>query len=389
MRPLFLLLLLLNAPLAAFENITALYLSWYKDPTTTMTIQWHSDLEEDAVHCEGPDGQTATHNGAHHLFPGEEIFIHTVTLEGLEPDTEYRFQINEEVDSYTFRTAPTQLSAPLRFVIGGDLYRSPKLFRKMGKTVVAQGPLFAVLGGDLAYAIDRARNLFSSPSRRWRQFLADWKETLVAANNRLIPMLIVSGNHDLAPDDYELFFSLFAFPKKELYRAVDFGSYLSLILLDTGHFQPIEGRQTVWLEKALASRKSIPYLFAIYHEGAYPSFYSFQAPNPKKIRANWCPLFDKYGLQAAFEHHSHTYKKTFPMKAGSIDPNGTFYFGDGCWGVPPRKPSENWYLEKRARKNNVYLVELSSDSASIQAIALNGETLDTTTIQSQRPLVHP
>ncbi len=378
MRAPLLFLFLLAAALYSNENITALYLSWYGDPTTTMTIQWHSDLEEDLILYQKPDGENATCIGTHHLFPDEDLFIHTAILENLEPDTEYSFQINEESDVYTFRTAPALLTSPLRFIIGGDLYLSPKIFRQMSKNLPKLDPLFAVLGGDLAYALGRplAMNLLTSPSRQWCNFLADWKDTLVAANNRLIPFLVVPGNHDITPDNYETFFSLFAFPKKELYRAIDFGSYLSLILLDTGHFHPIDGRQTLWLKKALSSRHSASYLFAIYHEGAYPSHYSYNGLTCKKIRDNWCPLFDKNQVQAAFEHHSHAYKKTYPLKAGAIDPKGTLYFGDGCWGTHPRKAFNHWYLDQRARKNNVYFVELDAKSASIKALDLNGEILD-------------
>jgi len=376
-----LLLLLTITVRASSEEISALYLSWYDDPATTMTIQWHSNLEEDAIHYERTDGQKITHIGSHHIFPNERFYIHTTTLNNLEPDTEYTFQINDELTDYTFRTAPEKLNQSLRFIIGGDLYLSPKLFRKMGKTLLQFDPLFAVLGGDLAYAIGHF--LWSSPSRRWRNFLADWKEHLIGPNNRLIPFLVVPGNHDITPDQYELFFSLFAFPKKELYRTVNFGSYLSLLLLDTGHFHPIEGRQTLWLKKTLDSKRFASYLFAVYHKGAYPSYYPYNGEIPRKIRDHWCPLFDQYGVQAAFEHHSHTFKKTFPLKGEAKDSEGVIYFGDGCWGVPPRKTFDHWYLDKRGRENNAYLIELNSESASIKAIGLNGQILDETEIRDQ------
>ncbi len=374
------LFLLLSFALSS-ENITALYLSWYKDPTTTMTIQWHSDCDEDVIHYQRPDGQKVTSIGSHQSLSEENILIHATTLEGLEPNTVYSFQINDETTSYTFRTAPANLNTPLRFIIGGDLYLSPKLFRKMGQNLAKLDPLFAVLGGDLAYAIGRPLNLMSSPAHQWFKFLADWQETCVAKDGRLIPFLVVPGNHDIAPDDYELFFNLFAFPKKELYRAVDFGTYLSLLLLDTGHFHPIEGRQTIWLDKALEDRFQTPYLLAVYHIAAYPSYYAYDNTASKNIRDNWCPLFDEFKVQAAFEHHNHTFKKTYPLKAGSKNPAGrTLYFGDGCWGSSPRKTFPQWYLDKRARKNNAYLVELGIKSATITAIGISGEVLDTSSL---------
>ena len=155
-----------------------------------------------------------------------------------------------------------------------------------------------------------------------------------------------------------------------------------MILLDTGHFQPIEGKQTLWLDRTLANRADIPIRLAVYHEAAYPSFYPYNGETPKKIRTNWCPLFDKHKLPAAFEHHNHAFKRTYPIKNNALDPDGVLYLGDGCWGAKPRKTNDLWYLEKRARKNNVYLIDLSQESAQIQAIGLLGDTLDSVTLQT-------
>jgi 3',5'-cyclic AMP phosphodiesterase CpdA len=275
------------------------------------------------------------------------------------------------------------LDKPIRFVVGGDAFQTTKLFHKMNETVAALDPLFCVIGGDIAYALFHPLRLTSSLGR-WREFLEAWTEEMVAPDGRLIPFLLASGNHDIASDNYETFFSLFALPEKRLYRAVDFGSYLSLILLDTAHFQPVEGQQTAWLEKTLAGRKGVPYRFAIYHEAAYPSFYPYNGEIPKKIRKHWCPLFDKYRLPIAFENHNHAFKRTHPIKNNSIDPDGVLYLGDGCWGAKPRQTNDLWYLAKRARKNNVYLIDLTAAAARIQAIDIQGEPLDSVTLRADK-----
>ena len=49
----------------------------------------------------------------------------------------------------------------------------------------------------------------------------------------------------------------------------------------------------------------------------------------------WVPLFDKYKVMTSFENHVHTFKRTFPLKNGAVDANGTTYLGDGTWGVLP------------------------------------------------------
>jgi hypothetical protein len=359
-----------------FGNISTIYLSWSEDPTTTMTVQWHSSPgESDELRLQLPDG-IVSYTAINHPFSDEPISIHTIRLKDLLPNTEYSFQIGNNAKKYTFRTAPLNLEKPLKFLIGGDLYLSPITFRKMCRVAMSQDPLFAVLGGDLAYAFNNPSLFAHKPAKQWRRFLADWTQSMQTPEGRLIPFLIAPGNHDITAKKNELFFALFDFSEKQLYRAIDFGSYLSLILLDTGHFSPIEGAQTAWLKSALSSRTHIPYLFAIYHVSAYPSFFPKNRKKPKQLRANWCPLFDEYALQAAFEHHNHTYKKTVPLKTNQKDPSGTIYFGDGCWGVKPRKPDNAWYLEKAAPTNHLYLVEMTRKSAWINAIGLNGELLD-------------
>lgn len=279
---------------------------------------------------------------------------------------------------YRFQTAPRSLEPSIRFIIGGDAYRSGSLFRQMNETIQKQDPLFAVIGGDIAYAIHSGPfNLNSYALKRWFSFLADWKEQMKTAEGRLIPMLLVAGNHDISKNNQELFFKLFAFPEKHLYRSLDFGTYLSLLFLDTNHLDPIQGKQTDWLKTTLSQKGAFPYRMAVYHEGAYPSFYPYLSETPVQVRTHWCPLFDTYQLTAAFENHSHTYKKTYPLRNQQIDPKGVVYFGDGCWGTKPRNPQSMWYLEKTGQKNHVFLIQLSSTECQVQALDLQGHIFDT------------
>ena len=348
-----------------------------------MTIQWHSWPEDKALlRLELPDGITPFPVVTKPLSE-EQIVIHTVRLQNLTPDTEYQFQLGDDVKKYRFRTAPIVLDKPLKFIVGGDVYMTRLPFYKMGQIAMKQDPLFAVLGGDLAYAVSNLSLFADKPPKQWRKFLGNWTKCMQTADGRLIPFLVVIGNHDINAKTRELVYALFDFPGKELYRAIDFGAYLSLLLLDTGHVSSIEGAQTQWLEKALEQRKNFSQLMAIYHLGAYPAFYSYNSRGPKMIRTHWSPLFDQYAVKACFEHHSHAFKKTFPIKGDQLDPTGTIYFGDGCWGVKPRKTHPAWYLEKASSENHVFIVEMTPQSASISALGITGQLLDKTELQNR------
>jgi acid phosphatase type 7 len=365
-------------------EITALYLSWYGDPLTTMAIQWHTPESNvsDEVEIQELGGTWKAFKGSHQQI--EDRLVHKILLDHLSPDTEYSFRLGADPAIYKFRTAPNTLTSPLLFCTGGDLYQTPDLFRKMCRVVAAKRPLFVVLGGDIAYALTHNPFKFRSTAKKqWFSFLQEWKEEMITPEGQVIPFLIVPGNHDLSPSDNELFFDLFAFPEKKLYRAVDFGNYLSLILLDSAIFEPIEGMQTEWLDKALSDRKRFPFQFAIYHKAAYPSVYPYNGEIPKQIRTYWCPLFDKHNLQAAFENHNHAFKRTFPIKNNKMDNAGVIYLGDGCWGAAPRRTNSEWYLAKREQKNNVYMIEISKESAKIEAVGLQGEEIDSLTFKSR------
>ncbi len=126
---------------------------------------------------------------------------------------------------------------------------------------------------------------------------------------------------------------------------------------------------------------------AAYHIGAYPSVYSYKGSTPKKIRSEWSPLFERYRLNAAFEHHNHAYKRTFPMKDGKIDPEGVIYMGDGSWGISPRKPKKMWYLDIAERTNAVCLITLNSEKSTIQGINLKGQVIDSVTTLPTRSML--
>src|SRR5436305_1801970 len=117
-----------------------------------------------------------------------------------------------------------------------------------------QDPMFALSGGDLGY--DNGKPVAVSLA-----ILRNYSKHMVGRDGRLIPMLACIGNHEVdggynkprekAPFFYSLFDGLFP---ETGFATLDFGSYLSLVLLDTGHTTPIDGEQAAWLEETLKAR---------------------------------------------------------------------------------------------------------------------------------------
>ncbi len=372
------------------ESPEILYLTWIHDPSTTMVVQWHSDKGEAqsvvSYREEVQGGAWERAQGVYTRLPKTDILVHTVELTDLKPDTRYRFLVEGTTGIYMFQTLPKTLDRPVKFVIGGDAYLYEKLFKKMNQQIAVKNPDFIVLGGDIAYTYGRA-GIFQGPSgqlTRWQTFFKGWKK-MVTEDGRMIPLMAVLGNHDvrasgLDPHSYRtLFYELFALPEKGTpFRTLDCGDYLSVMLLDTGHSYHIEGKQTEWLKQSLAKREEVQFKLAAYHVGAYPAVYPFEGDVPKLIRQEWCPLFEMYRVQAAFEHHNHAYKRTFPIKGNAVDPKGVIYMGDGSWGVSPRrvKNAGAWYLAKGEKTNAVCLVTLDRDLGKIEALTNRGEIID-------------
>lgn len=369
----------------------ALYLTWQRDPTTTMTVHWHTDHADDpsVIRYRPTDGTAwATAEGTKEPFPYTARWIHTVELTGLTPDTRYAFRRADADRVYEFVTMPQELEKPLRFVQGGDVYHEVEWMDAMNQRAAALDPAFIVIGGDLAYA-DGSPELVD----RWHAYFESMYNHLVTDDGRMIPTVNAIGNHEMQGhflhwrDDYEegpewrervapFFTKLFAFPGHPGYRTLDFGNYLSLVVLDTMHLNFIKGDQLEWLKAVLDDRAEYPHLFPIYHVPIYPSHRNPDDYVSREMRAHWAPLFEAAGVRLAFEHHDHAFKVTHPIRNGAIHPDGIVYVGDGAWGVRTREvQKDRWYLRTAASERHLYEVVLEPDRRSVRAFTADGRLL--------------
>ena len=382
----------------------ALYLTWQQDPTTTMTIQWQSiGSSEASVLLGDANGEQI---GTHHpqqgrTIPSTDRWVYAAELTGLNPGTEYTFRL-EGLDGsgsspvYRFRTMPATLDRPLRIAMGGDVRHRQEWMEEMNLVAMRYDLDMIVWGGDLAYADGRPRLWY-----RWEEFFEAMMNTLIDDSGRLVPILFGIGNHEVqnyhwfwnvesedSPNRFNdrfreriapFYFSMFAFPGHPGYGVLDFGEYMSIILLDTDHAHPMVGPQTDWFENVLQTRTHIPHVFPVYHVPAWPSHRSFDGRVETRVRELWVPLMERYGIQVAFENHDHTYKRTVPIREGRESPDGIVYIGDGCWGVREREvraPEDEWYLAHTASMRHFILITVSPDHRDMKVIDRNGMLLD-------------
>jgi acid phosphatase type 7 len=373
-------------PQPTFEP-TALFLTWQRDPTTTMTVQWIGSEKEGAERpvwfSKNGSGQWRRQPATPKRYPRSDKWIHRTELTGLTPDTEYVFRVGLDSAEQRFRTMPSKATNPIHFVSGGDAGIGVHPVQT-NRVAAAQAPQFVVIGGDLAYENGKDANVFL-------EFLKNYSRD-VRDRERLIPMLACIGNHEVdggygkprsdAPFFYALFDGLFT---ETGYASLDFGDYLSLVLLDTNHTTPIEGAQTDWLAQTLKRREQCPSVFVFNHVPAYPSFRPFDAGlfggdagTGVGNRQHWVPLFERYNVDAVFEHHDHTFKRTHPLLDGHTNKNGIVYLGDGSWGKirKPAKPEARPYLAVTDEAYHLSVHRIEGDQRFHVALSDTGRVVD-------------
>jgi acid phosphatase type 7 len=367
----------------------AVLLTWRRDPTTTMVVDWHTTGDDGAglqlrFRRAGALTWTRVGNVDRHPFPFSMRTIHRVELSGLRPDTDYEFRIGRHGRVYRFRTLPRSLTRPVRFLAGGDMLGGgdSEQLERLGRAGMAYDVDFAVVAGDLAYADGRADRV-----GRWYTYLEAYRQTFMTAHGRLVPIVHAVGNHDVAGgywfnhESYEptdagrrdiapFFLALLAFPGQPGYGVLDVGDYLSIVVLDSDHIGPIAGPQSAWLEQVLAQRSARPHVFPVYHIPAYPSVRPFDGLVNTRIRDHWVPSFERHQVRVVFEAHDHAYKRSHPVRNGAVDPAGVVYLGDGAWGVAPRdigsqQPAghEAWYLDRAEAVAHVIVATITARSA--------------------------
>lgn len=319
--------------------------------------------------------------------------VHSALLSGLTPATTYTVTVvptgtspGDAAAAATkkFRTGPLG-KAPFGFTSGGDMGNTDEAV-DMTAAAARMEPLFSIVGGDVAY--DQGMR---SCYRCMDQWLSDWETAMVTPTGYTVPMLIVNGNHDLGansmdfpfegiypftdPKDPRIPLSLIFFPEEDTttaaagvlpphqrktYHSHVVGDSLLVLGLDSGYMERFDGPQTQWIDDQLAAHSGM-IKTAVYHDPIYPvEITPGHVGNPSDpvatdARETWVPIFDRRHLSAAFENHVHSFKRTYPLTAGSCEAtladgkcsetaDGTVYLGDGYWGVvmgmgaPPQEP---------------------------------------------------
>ncbi len=167
---------LFSAAFAQTEPV-GLLLTWQQDPTSTMTIDWHTLPSDKAINTLNyrKDGEETWLEVYPRIqkFPHSDRTIHRVEIKDLTPGSHYEFRVGEFTRVYSFHTMPAKNDRPIRFAAGGDTSQG-EMFRKMNQSAMRYNPDFIVWGGDLAYAHGQKENIAA-----WYQWFDGVKRDLI------------------------------------------------------------------------------------------------------------------------------------------------------------------------------------------------------------------
>eukprot|EP01113_Clastostelium_recurvatum_P004563 TRINITY_DN12017_c0_g1_i2.p1 TRINITY_DN12017_c0_g1~~TRINITY_DN12017_c0_g1_i2.p1 ORF type:complete len:636 (-),score=118.01 TRINITY_DN12017_c0_g1_i2:31-1938(-) len=291
---------------------------------------------------------------------------------------------------YKVRTAPGSGAGQYAFVSGGDMSLDDTNERLV-RIAAQKEPLFAMVGGDIAYD-----NGFATCYRRWDRWLSRWHDMMVTPSGYSIPMLLAIGNHEAGGFQqaqggiaflttyvpHQVGLGAVPLSSRPLYHAHSIGRSSTVLSLDSWVVSPMGGEQTAFIKTQLqrAHDTGAQHTFAIYHGAIYPSvphLYPYVVGDGQSM---WEPLFSEYNLTIAFENHFHVYKRTKNIRYGKEDPDGVVYLGDGAWGVDgtlvPATMS-SWWMARLEKVPFVFVCRVDERGTYVEAVGDDGNVFDT------------
>lgn len=369
-----------------------LYLTWEdSDTARTQTVVFQTVGKASnprvEIKLDGPAGKTSALVCQSAMLIGTQRRIHRLTLKGLKPDTLYQFRAGDDAHGMSvwrsFRTLPDQ--GPLKIVTGGDMYRHPETVELL-KAAASHKPDVALIGGDIAYAdADLDKIGF------WDDWFDNWEDYMNPKNGPMVPMICAIGNHEVGgafdrkKTDAPFYFAFFP-QGGEAYFHRKLSRDCEVVVLDSSHVTSHQA-QVPFLTQTLKSMadRAVPFRLALYHVPCYPTHRPTNDPYAQRGRKSWVPVFDRFALTVGLENHDHTFKRTHPLKGHKVDPTGTVYLGDGCWGRTPRPVDASLpYLAKASSTYHVWMLTSKDGELVCEAVGRDGKVFDRVSLKGRK-----
>jgi len=389
----------------SFDTATTVFLNVHTHvDVKTITINY--DTEE--IYNNNNGKFTKQAQSSYYISPSGydstgERNIHNILLQQLNPDTKYIIEVFYDGKSQKktfYQTLPSKdSSSKFNIVYGGDIGYS-KAAQDLSTIAVEKDPRVLIIGGDLAYD-DGHASCYHTLDKTMSMLQNLINEKL----GRLVPLIVAVGNHDigwksLAKVNKDVTENgptyLTGFPQHVVgagdrvpeikarltYHPHMIGKVLNLVL-DSGysrHYDDVE--QLSFIEKISELYGEHPKI-AIYHNPlVMPCGDEEDRRSSREGEHIWRPLFEKYKFMTAFEHHTHYFKRSYPLfMNGTRGEEGVLYLGSGAWGVEPEECEGKYDMfESVASINHIWIATINQEADTIryEVLAKSGTLSDFT-----------
>ena len=285
--------------------------------------------------------------------------IHELGLDGLVPNTRYRYRVEPSAQgdgSGSFWTAPSATDA-FSFVVLGD----SRFDREAVQTIVRQ---IIQLEPDRRFVFNLGDMVNDGESlSEWKVFFED-----VAPLARSSPYYSTLGNHERNAD---LYFELFSLPRNgphpERNYSFDYGS-AHFTVIDAGKKYRDDERQLEWLEQDLQRARSASFRIVFFHHTGHGT-----RPERVEDREEVSRLFDGYfergHVTLVFNAHDHNYVHA--------SKNGIDYIVTGGGGAPLHElgpPNGDTIVQYKI--HHYCRVTVSPERLEVAAIDSSGRPID-------------
>ncbi|EPX58680.1 hypothetical protein D187_003878 [Cystobacter fuscus DSM 2262] len=310
-------------------------------------------------------------------------------LSGLEPGTEYTYVVDacgSRTSPVTFSTAPVPGTRSVHFTTVGDFGSNNQDQRDVSRAMLGRKPQLFLALGDNAYEM--------GTEAEFQHNLFEPMAPLLAQ----VPFFAVPGNHEYETNQGQPYFDNLYLPTSqrggEYYYSFDWG-FVHFVAIDSNCAIGLSSAdrctfeaQQQWVEEDLAA-STAPWKIVFFH---HPPWSSGDHGSQLKMRREFSPLFEKYGVDLVLTGHDHNYERTHPMRGNEVAPSGAtdpVYLVVGSGGAKLRELSiaskPSWSVLRNNSDHGYLDVRVEGGTLTAQMLTPSGKVMDSFTLTKDLP----
>jgi hypothetical protein len=257
----------------------------------------------------------------------------------------------------------------VRFAVIGDYGGYNASQTAIANLINNWAPDFIVTTGDNNYPLGEASTIDKNIGQNFHQYIGNYRGSYGdgSQENRFFPVL---GNHDWSSANAQPYLDYFTLPGNERYYTFKWGM-IEFFMLDSDSHEPDgvgeSSVQAQWLRTALAG-STADWKIVVLHHAPYTS----GGNHGPTVWAQW--PYEEWGADAVLAGHEHVYER---LQIGDIP-----FFVNGLGGYAIYDFGAT-LPESKARYNEKFgamLVEATGDQIEYQFISVDGELIDSSTV---------